>query len=650
MTILTQSMRLKVRRDTFFLPDPKSGVYFRNNVSSFRMEGSMIDQWVEKLIPMFNGEYTLGDLTDGLPGLYRDRVYEIAEVLYRNGYVRDVSKDRPHQLTVEELKKHASQIEFLNSFGDSGAYRFQAYRQAKVLAVGSGSFFISLVSALLESGLSKFHVLITDSIPTNRDRITELTEHARQTDPGASIEEVTLHKERESSWAEILQPFHSILYVSQEGDIEELRGIHSYCRKEKKLFLPAVCFQQAGMAGPLVHPDSEGCWESAWRRLHKSVMAKNQQYSNTASAMLANVIVFELFKKLTEVEDSEQRNQFFLLDLDTLEGNWHSFSPHPLVTGHAAAQWVQDFDRRLEQTSSKGEPSRLFLYFSQLTSAESGIFHIWEEGDIIQLPLAQCQVQAVDPMSEGPAELLPNIVCSDLTHEKARREAGLAGIESYVSRMAGLLIPTLPPHQDVVGSMAGQREFIGVGAGETFSEGVCRGLQKCLAEKLSKVQAGRETDVLQVQLTAVEDGRCHFYLQALTTMQGEPIIALGEKVFGFPVVWVGTNNSWYANIGLNITMALQKSLQQALLKAQNKTEHTRWEPLEVSPVLLGEKVPQSLVIQESEEITKAEVLQSAMKVLKQNQKRLLIFDLAVEPFMQEELEVFGVLIREEESR
>lgn len=105
MTKLPLSMRLKVKRDTFFLPERNKGVYFRNNLSSFRMEGSTIDQWIEKLMPMLNGEYTLGELTDGLPGPYRNRVFEIAEALFRNGFVRDVSRDRPHQLTEQILNK-----------------------------------------------------------------------------------------------------------------------------------------------------------------------------------------------------------------------------------------------------------------------------------------------------------------------------------------------------------------------------------------------------------------------------------------------------------------------------------------------------------------------------------------------------------------
>ncbi|CAH0344139.1 putative thiazole-containing bacteriocin maturation protein [Bacillus sp. CECT 9360] len=654
MTNLTTSMRLKVKRDTFFLPEPNSGVYFRNNLSSFRMEGSSIDQWVEKLIPMFNGEHTLGDLTDGLPGPFRDRVYEIAEVLYLNGFVRDVSQDRPHQLADQVLKNHASQIEFLDSLGDSGAYRFQGYRHIKVLAVGSGPFFVSLVSALIESGLPRFHVLITDSVPTNRHRLMELVAHARKTDPEVAVEEVTLQKEGVSSWREIVQPFDSILYVSQEGNVEELRVLHSVCRKEKKVFLPALYLHQVGVAGPLVQPDSNGCWESAWRRMHQSVLGKDQQfstYSSTAGAMLANVIVFELFKEISGVSESERNNQFFLLELDTLEGNWHSFMPHPLVTGRAAAEWIQDIDIRLEQESSRGESSGLLLYFSQLTSAQSGIFHIWEEGDLKQLPLAQCRIQAVEPLSEGPAALLPDIICTGLTHEEARREAGLTGIEVYVSKTVDLLVKTLPQHQEIGVTNVELQEFVGVGTGETFAEGVCRGLQRCLEDEFRKQQFNQKNFVTQVQLGAVEDERCQYYLQALTTMQRAPTIGLGREVSGFPVVWVDTKEGWYGGVGLNKTMALRKALQQAVIEAQNQTTNLTTQSLEVSIVIQDEMALLNLVIPAGKKATQTEVLQSAIQDLERNQKKLLVFELKLEPFLKEELAgVFGVLLREEETR
>jgi putative thiazole-containing bacteriocin maturation protein len=651
MPSLTPTMRLKVKRDTFFLPDSNSGVYFRNNKSSFRVEGQEIGLWIEKLIPMFNGKYTLGDLTGGLPGPYRNRVYEIAEVLYRNEYVRDVSQDLPHQLTDQVLNKYASQIEFLDSFGDSSAYRFQTYRQTKVLAVGAGSFFVSLVSSLLESGLPKFHMLITDSESTNSQRLMELVEHSRKTDIEVAIEKVSLQKDGEHCWREIVQPFDSILYVSQNGDIEELRFLHKVCREEKKVFLPAICHQQVGIAGPLVHPDSNSYWESAWRRIHRSALSKEQQFtafSATAGAMLANVITFELFKEITEVTEPEQRNQFYLLDLDTLEGNWHSFLPHPLVEGHIFSELVTDLDVRLERSFSKDETNRLFPYFSQLTSKISGIFHIWEEGDLKQLPLAQCRVQAVDMLSNGPAELLPDIVCTGLTHEEARRNAGLAGIESYVSQAIELLVPTLPSFKEEEENGVKIKKFIGVGAGETVVEGICRGLQRCLDKELNVQLMNKKTRVARLELDTVEDERCQFYLEALITMQGTPTIGLGEEVNGFPVIWVGTNDGWYSGVGLNSTLALRNVLQQALMKVQCPPASQPAQVQEVSSVLLEEKEPLSLVIPACDELIQSEILHSAIQILEQNHKQLFVFDLAFEPFLKEGLAgLFGVLLSEE---
>ncbi|MDM5224942.1 putative thiazole-containing bacteriocin maturation protein [Cytobacillus sp. NJ13] len=642
MKNLTPSMRLKVKRDTFFLPDPNKGVYFRNNESSFQMEGSMIDQWVQKLMPMFNGGYTLGDLTAGLPGPHRDRVFEIAEVLYRNGFVRDVSHDQPHQLQDHVLKKFASQIELLESFGDSGAYRFQAYRHSKVLAAGSGPFFVSLVSSLIESGLPKVHMLITDPESTNTKRLKDIVAHARQTDPEVSAEEITLGSEEDHTLEELIQPYDSILYVSEAGNVEELQAINAACRKEKKIFLPAVFHKQAGMAGPLVHPESEGCWDSAWHRVHQSAFCEDKEVhtiSSTARAMLANMIVFELFKEVTGLLSAEQRNQFFLLNLETLEGNWHSYLPHPLLTGNTAVEWIQDVDQRIGHSSDRTKPDSLFLFFSQLTSKESGIFHKWEEGDLKQLPLAQCEVQAVDPLSKGPAELLPNIVCTELSHTEARREAGLTGIEAYVSRMAGQLAAAqLPPG------------FAGVGAGETFAEGVLRGLDRCLEEELAQCQEIQKA-VVPLHLSAVEDERCRYYLDALTTLHRAPRICQGEEVAGFPVVWVGTNDRWFGSVGFNRTLALRKALQHAIIQVQNDMNRHKATAVEVSSVLLEEKEPQSIVIPPCEEKEQSQVLLSARQVLEENSKRLLVCEFSFEPFLKESLAgVYGVFIREEESQ
>ena len=645
MTKLNSYSRLKVKRDTFYLPDPEGGAYFRNNVSSFRMEGGTIYQWIEKLIPMFNGEQTLGEVTEGLTTPYRNRVYEIGEALYKNGFVRDVSQDKPHQLKAIVLEKYASQIEFIENFVDSGACRFQEYRQAKVLAVGSGPFMVSLASALIESGLPKFHFMVTDSVPTNRFRINELVKNANKADSEVEVKEIPFEKgEGKNFWQEAVQPYDWILYVSQNENIKELRDLNLVCKEEKKAFLPALCLNKVGLAGPLVHPESEGCWESAWRRIHQSTLQENrelQTYSSTAGSILANITVFELFKKATRITGSNQSNQIYLLDLETLTGDWISFITHPLVKNKSVSpRLVEDLDVMLKQERGKKETSiNLLEYFSLLTSEETGIFHTWEERNLQQLPLSQCYVQAVNPVSEGPADLLPEVVCPGFTHEEAKREAGLTGIEMYVSEM----VKGFKEKVDM--NIAGG--FIGIGAGETIEEAVCRGLQSHLEEELRNRKIDQRNTTFRVQLGKIEDHRCRFYLNALTTLNGAPTIGLENGILGFPVICVRSQGHRYTSTGLNTTLALRSALQQALMDTQNEVNSTDWKA-ESAFLLKAKEV--KLEIPSCEEITQLELLQSSVQILNGNSKRLFVYDLAFEPFLKQELAgVFGVQVREEES-
>ena len=648
MTKLNSSMRLKVKRDTFYLPDPEGGVYFRNNESSFRLKGDTIYKWIETLMPMLNGEQTLGELTVGLTTPYRNRVYEIGEMLLQNGFVRNVSQDRPHQLKAKVLENYASQIEFIENFVDSGAYHFQEYRQTNVLVVGSGSILISLASALIESGHPKFDFLVTESIPTNVQRVYELVENVRKIDSEVEVREVSFEKgEHKSFWKQVVSSYDYILYVSEDGNVNELRDLHFVCKEEGKVFLPAICLEQVGLSGPFVHPEWDGCWESAWRRLHQSAIQSDQKpniVSSTTGAILANVIVFEFFKKVTGIAGST--NQIYLLDFETLEGEWLSFISHPLVTSTSLVpRLIEDLDLRIKQEEKRNNPPhKLLEYFSGLTSEEIGIFHSWEERDLSQLPLAQCFVQAVNPVSEGPAELLPEVICAGFTHEEAKRNAGLRGIEMYVSKWIDSYIRNQDDHIDSKFTEG----TIGIGAGETIEEAICRGLQVYLDEKLSNRMDNGQNVNFDVQLGSIEDQPCRVYLDALTTLNGTPTIDLKEDLLGFPVIRVSSNGQRFTSAGLNITLALRNALQQALLNTQNQQINTMVVEQKKEPALFRENKEIKLDIPSCEEITRLEILQSSIGVLHQKSKRLFVYDLAFEPFLNQKLAgVFGVQIVEE---
>ncbi|MFC5528222.1 bacteriocin maturation protein [Cohnella yongneupensis] len=505
--------------------------------------------------------------------------------------------------------------------------RYDSPVSVKVLAVGAGSLLVSLVEALFESGLSEVHVIVTDSEPTDRHLLIALAEKARKSDPKAELKEWTIYQRTLSAWRERVQPFDWILYVSQQMKVEEIQAIHSACRAEMKSLLIATCIGQTGFAGPYVNPNSEGCWESARRRIHQSGIRNDPMpsiISFAARLMLVNIIVFDMYRTITRMSESELNNRLFVLDLQTLEGGYHSFLPHPLITSGIAAEQIQNWDQLLvEDSSIHADPQEFLSFISQLTSPQSGILHLWDEGDLNQLPLSQCRVQAVDPLSEGPAGLLPVIICSGLTHLEARKEAGLAGIEAYVQRMS---------HENT-----GLSEQVEVGAGETVKEAVYRGLQKCLTHELRKRAVDRKFIAHETRITHIEDLRCRHYLQVLTTMQGAPTIGLGDDLLGFQVVWIGTGDRWHGCVGLNRTLALRMALQQAIHKAQNPTELVMLQGVEVPTLDLEEAIVANLEIKAVEDTVQVESIQYALPVLQRNQMRLSVYQMRAEPFLNEHL-------------
>ncbi len=642
MANLSSSSRLKVNRDTCFLPEPGGGVYFRNNHSSFRMEGSTIYQWVEKLMPMFDGERTIGELTIGLTEPYRNRVFEIGGILYKNGFVQDQSQNKEHQLSKKICAYYNSQIEFIENFTDSGAYNFQKYRQTKVLVIGSGSMLTATVSSLLESGLPKFHLMITDS--TNKGRIEELTQNAKKNDNDVEIGTVPEVNIKElNGWKEAVNPYDWILYVSEKGNIDEVRNLNRICKSEKKAFLPIVCLERIGLAGPLVTPESDSCWESAWRRIHQTAILddnKSPVFSNTAGAILANVCVFELFKKVTGVAGEIPNTQMYLMNPDTLEGGWISYFNHPLTD--AEFEFVPQRITDIEKITSPKKEGRnsngnLFDFFSRITSAETGIFHVWEEKDLKQLPLSQCMIQVVNPLSEGPAQVLPVKICAGLTHDEAKKEAGFAGIEMYVSKFIGSSF--------IKTDERFSNRPLGIGAGETIAEGVCRGLQGFLENELTRKEAGHR---LQIKIGKVEDRHCRFFLESLKTINGDPTISMEEDLFGFPVINIHSGNRWYTKTGLNLTLALRNALKIALMDLQNPTNFKYNQALK--PAVLLKKSDHEFFIPSCEEKTAADLLTSARDELKRRNTQLLIYDLTVDPFIKQHLSgVYGVMLLEGES-
>ncbi|MYL51671.1 bacteriocin maturation protein [Halobacillus litoralis] len=631
MTKVQPSMCLKVKKGTFFMPETDR-VYFRNNAGSFRMEGPMIQQWIEKLIPMLNGSHSMESLTDGLPNPYRERLYEITDTLYQNGFLLDVRQERSHDLKDQVVQAFAPQIEYLESFVDSPAYHFQQFREKKVLAIGEGTMVTGLVSALLQTGLADVSVFLTDPKKTNVHRLSELETAARKIDPDVSV---NLFAEKESfSWADEIDPYDAVLYVSQEGKVEELQSIMNHCLEKKKGFLPAAVLGAYGIAGPYIDEASEKGWESAWRSLpdHMKSESPSLNASSPAQSMLSTILVFELFKKIIGVQEPHQNDHVYLMNMETLEGRWHPFKPHPLATKNMTTEKRNPQEE--ESLNPKKDQNEFLYYFGELTASPLGIFHHWEEKDLEQLPLSQCSVQVVHVRSQ---QLSPEIIAGGRTHEEARREAGLLGVEAYVKPLKREILQNSGPHTV-------SYDTFHIGAGEGQTEACLRALQKAVENHWMIQDHHKIKKARKVTLNKIEDEHCRYYWQVLKTMDKEPQLAFSKDGFGFPVVWVKTLDSiWRGTVALDLTLAVRQALFLLLMEQQNHGLPSAYSFLSCSELYFERETMNALEIPSIATGNNIQVLDQAITQLEKRQHQPSFVKISMDPFERDGMiDLYGV--------
>ncbi|MFS0784248.1 bacteriocin maturation protein [Bacillus sp. 1P06AnD] len=626
MTALIPTMRLKLNKDTFFLPEPNKGVYIRNNLTSLRLEGQTIDQWLEKLTPAFNGLHSLQTITAGLTVPYQNRVYEIAQILLDNGFLRDVSADKAHDLSEQLLDQYAPQIEFLDSMGGSGGFRFQVWREAKVAIIGEGPLLLSLIQSLFHSGMPHVAVFCSNEQRTDQHRIEQLVNEAKKTEAEAAITAIEFPEYNERAWTSALAPYDSVMYGGKGNQDAPLKLIQSICKKNKKWFLPIVTLKGDTLIGPIIAPSSHSKWESAFKRLHDSDRPNSPAYPASTSAISANIAGFELFKAITDIKEPDKENQFFLLSGQTLEGKWHTFVPPPSITGDLFAVPI---NQGLLFAGKEACPTPLHEVFDSLTSRTAGIFHLWEEAELNQLPLSQCKVQTIDPLSKGPANLLPTIIHAALTHEEARKEAGLSGIEHYMKGYSSLF------HLNT--------DILGIGTGETAEEGIYRALQNWLDLAFRQHQQHNSISASLLNDTELNDSTSSYLYEALITMEAEPNIFIGPSFLGFPVAWVRSRHTYYGCPGFTGTLAVKRALQLAVMAAQNK-ESVNASYGVVSSNLTIEKNKVNLQPDDGN-LTHSELLASISKNFQLQKKTIHTYELHAEPLFEKVLPgIYGIYI------
>ena len=473
----------KLKGDTFFVPMP-DGIYFRNNQSSLKIKGKVIYRWVESLAPYLNGEHTLTKITAGLDSEKQALVNDLVNTLLTKGFLKDLSQDLPHHLSPTERETYAAEIAFIDSFGDSAAARFEHFREEQVLLIGSGLTMTGLVHASLKCGLRQVAVITTPECETDTRRHQEYLDLFHKGDPRQTLKKIAAPVwENEAEVQAILQPYDTIIHVSDRPMLARARMLNRLCVIHKKTLLQAIIVDDHAWIGPLVRGQGQaavpmGCWECAMLRLQGNLTNMREQLplydfqdQTTApisrfvalptAAFVANLLGFEVFKSVTEAGPVETKGNLIEVNLETLCTQKHSFMPHPLcrTCQHPEPRTESQFLdtlRQLEQVQGgkdveQSSPDDDLFSKQAATCFETrlGLFSSLDEGDLVQLPLSVCKAVVSNPMPQEQAENPLAVLGFGFTFATARKRAAERACEIYA---ASLMDRRLLPPAQIVGT------------------------------------------------------------------------------------------------------------------------------------------------------------------------------------------------------
>ncbi|GER83854.1 hypothetical protein KTAU_24910 [Thermogemmatispora aurantia] len=452
-------MRPRMRGDVFYFPTPE-GVYLRNNQGAFHLKGKGLARLLDLLSPYLDGRYTLEEITQQAPEEQRALISKLIEMLTARGFIRDLTPDHPHQLSVREQETYAAEIAFIEAFQDSSAWRFERYRQSRVLLIGSGLTLQALVQAALHSGLADISVLITSECSLDRQRLQEYLALRRTRDPLQKLHMLEpLNWDDEQAVARALAPFEAVLHLSDRPMLRRSALLNRFCYQQGKLFLGATILDTQAWLGPLVSPApgrqeaSRGCWECAWLRLLANLPSEmattlydfadhpeaplSYALAGPTAAVVANTLNFELFKYITEAGPLETSGHLVFIDLETLQSQRHPFnaSAHCHCCRQAGPLTASHF-RDLVRERSTG-PVLSLEEFSRkaahLFDPRLGLFSALDEHNYTQIPLNIARVDLARPAPYLSRAETWRVFGAGSDFGAARRAATLRACEGYAA-------------------------------------------------------------------------------------------------------------------------------------------------------------------------------------------------------------------------
>ncbi|PEU19233.1 MULTISPECIES: hypothetical protein [unclassified Bacillus (in: firmicutes)] len=301
-------MKYKLKGDVLFLPI-MNGVLFKNNKQSLIINGNNHTyQLVDKLIPFLDGNYEINRLIEPLSEEYKKIILDLLSQLQQADFLKDVTNDSQHLLSVDEHNTYNSHIAFLGHFSNQPIEAFYRYRKSKILACGSGQSLVHLVKSLLESGIEVVEYVICGNEETYIDeQIQNIYLYYKEVDPSIKLVKNKSVSFQEQDLIKVFSEYETIAFLSSEANLDRVKQINNILRTLNKNYILGVNNKGRYSVGPLINMTSKQCWECFMHRelIHNKRDKDNIEYA-TVTSILANTMVYELFQSTIQQSDRDK--------------------------------------------------------------------------------------------------------------------------------------------------------------------------------------------------------------------------------------------------------------------------------------------------------------------------------------------------------
>jgi bacteriocin biosynthesis cyclodehydratase domain-containing protein len=397
--------RPRIRRDVLFT-QTADGVLFHNAQGGFQLSGQSAYRFAALIVPHLDGGNSVADLCDGMPEKQRAMVTNLVGKLMERGFARNVAgaDDAADPLPEIVRERFAPQINYIDHFQDGGPERFARFRAATIAVLGD-----DLVARYCAIGLVRNGAARVDVRPGGDALLREVTTEAAE----AGAELGFLPSAGEPLDRHSLDGFDFVVCAGPDAPAQTFALLSAGVPAGVRV-LPVTTVGGRAVVGPMSSADASVCWVCAmlrlgangdggdsselWTRVSLPAAATPAMVpGRNLSAMLGNLLAYEIFRAVTGVLPAETDGRVIVQDLDSMDIVSERVLPHPrcpfCADGHAAAdESTFDLDTEPAATSiadvdDTDDLLRELNERSVLVGTNTGLFTRFDDDDVNQTPL-----------------------------------------------------------------------------------------------------------------------------------------------------------------------------------------------------------------------------------------------------------------------